>query len=650
MRLLGEVRGWPPDHADELSLLLSVASHHAQSRMSRGDDPDYGILTALDELADWLSRARGDTPSSADRKALVHDIRGAVGARGPSLTGLSGTGAELIAAVAGLIGDERDAVGHLTALTDRLRSELSTPAAMVAAFDDLAYSVAASDTTTNEVEARLHMLSSALRFNDHQVSRGFATLAEILDDAAVTIDRVRGQERPVSEDVSDIWQLAGTSIDERIRLCHTYLLTRTPTAEHVVWLVYGHARLSSPDWRIRVGPIEFLDGPTMVEALRNPASARIDVPLPVELTKAEIDGGISSSRSWPKPEFLDRWVAARVELGTGQFSDAVRVAREQADAVVHLATFEHGKSSWRPTSGYIHMMNGRKRASAGPFHDPPATRYAAHHDTTDEAIADLTASVPFQLPLENSVLRTLIAAAKNVTFSSRSDEPADITQDVRVLEIVARLCEVPDWTGFAVRYNAVTWAYNQVLDTIYGAVQGVVDDLVLLNAGLLEAREEYNRQLVRHESWRRITVDLGAALELIPVLSVAVPVHHAASRRLRTVAARTASVESLARWVDELVLSYRAKIARAARYRNGLTHGGVADEQVARTVRHFTNDQARTAVAAALRASMEGQLVKSAYSDRRKAGKVWRAKIDGSVTVHDALFDAVNPSNRVPET
>lgn len=214
--------------------------------------------------------------------------------------------------------------------------------------------------------------------------------------------------------------LAGTSIEERIRLCHIYLLTATPTADHVVWLVYGHARLSSPDWRIRVGPVEFLDGPTMVNALRDPASARIDQPLPAELTRDEIDGGIPNDRSWPKSDFLDRWVAARVELGTGQFSDAVRLAREQADAVVHLATFEHGKSSWRPTSGYIHMMNGRKRASAGPFHDPPATRYAAHHDTTDEAIGNLTTELSVHLPLQNDVLRTLIAAAKSVISSTRS--------------------------------------------------------------------------------------------------------------------------------------------------------------------------------------------------------------------------------------
>lgn len=213
---------------------------------------------------------------------------------------------------------------------------------------------------------------------------------------------------------------------------------------------------------------------------------------------------------------------------------------------------------------------------------------------------------------------------------------------------------MPDWTGFAFAYNSVTWAYSHVLDAIYGAVQDVLDDLVLLNAGLLEARTEYNRRLVRTETWGRISVDIGAALELIPVLSAVVPVHHAASRRLRSVAVRTASVEALAIWVDELVHNYRAKIARAARYRNGLTHGGAADEEVARSVRSFTNDQARAAVAAALRATMEGQRVKAAFADRRKAAKVWRAKvwrakIRGSATVHDALFGAVDLSHRVAD-
>lgn len=201
------MRTWPPDYADELSTLLSVASHHPQSSISRADDLAYGILTALDELDDWLSRARGDRPSAADRKALTCDVRGAIQGRGPSLACLSETGSELSAALAGLMGDERDMIVRLTTLNDLLRAELSTPAARVAAFDDLADSTTASDTTTDQIDARLQMLSCVLRFNNRQAARAFATLAEILDDTAITIDRVRGEDRPVSDDPSEIWEL-----------------------------------------------------------------------------------------------------------------------------------------------------------------------------------------------------------------------------------------------------------------------------------------------------------------------------------------------------------------------------------------------------------------------------------------------------------
>ena len=48
-----------------------------------------------------------------------------------------------------------------------------------------------------------------------------------------------------------------------------------------------------------------------------------------------------------------------MDLGTGVFPDAPRVAAEQAQAVVTVASVRAGDRYWRPLDGYIHATDGR---------------------------------------------------------------------------------------------------------------------------------------------------------------------------------------------------------------------------------------------------------------------------------------------------
>jgi pimeloyl-ACP methyl ester carboxylesterase len=75
--------------------------------------------------------------------------------------------------------------------------------------------------------------------------------------------------------------------------------------------------------------------------------------LPAELTSPD-----SPLRSPDLPKG-DRIVLARVDLGTGVFPDAPRVAAEQAQAVVTVASVRAGDRYWRPLDGYIHATDGR---------------------------------------------------------------------------------------------------------------------------------------------------------------------------------------------------------------------------------------------------------------------------------------------------
>jgi hypothetical protein len=113
----------------------------------------------------------------------------------------------------------------------------------------------------------------------------------------------------------------------------------------------------------------------------------------------------------PQPDQLRWWVAARVDLGTGQFSDPVRVAREQADAIVQLATFNRGRSTWEALEGYIHVLDGVLRRSLGPFHDERSEeQFLAEHDRTANEFGGIESTIGPHLPVVSPVLRRLLRA------------------------------------------------------------------------------------------------------------------------------------------------------------------------------------------------------------------------------------------------
>jgi uncharacterized protein YutE (UPF0331/DUF86 family) len=140
---------------------------------------------------------------------------------------------------------------------------------------------------------------------------------------------------------------------------------------------------------------------------------------------------------------------------------------------------------------------------------------------------------------------------------------------------------------------------NRAVTEIYRAVAVVVDAFVFENPHEL-------RQRIREDPPDgRVRMDLQAALELVSQLVADLPQHDADARRLKEMARPTQSVTHLKAWIDELVADYKIKIDRAARFRNGLTHGGAAVLEVAATIRLLVNRRARLPARTALEAVLE---------------------------------------------
>ena len=121
------------------------------------------------------------------------------------------------------------------------------------------------------------------------------------------------------------------------------------SAHHVVWVAFDRASLDGTTQT--VGPISFYDGAWVRATLEHNGLGRSQ--LPAELTSPDSP---LHSPDLPKG---DRIVLARVDLGTGVFPDAPRVAAEQAQAVVTVASVRAGDRYWRPLDGYIHATDGR---------------------------------------------------------------------------------------------------------------------------------------------------------------------------------------------------------------------------------------------------------------------------------------------------
>jgi hypothetical protein len=385
-----------------------------------------------------------------------------------------------------------------------------------------------------------------------------------------------------------------------------------------------------------VGPVEFFDGPTMINTIGN-TKDHVGTLLPDELLKPSSEGGLADDSGWPKTNDLRWWVAARVDLGEGQFSNPVRIAKEQADSIVQLARFPRPEEPiWEPLGGHIHLIDGIARSRQRVRRNGSQDHFWAEHDKTGHELLQLAATVGPHLPVVNPLLRRILGVVTTLNLSANSLEPDLLTHDVRALELISRQCEQPDWEGFLIQNNATAHAHDRALNEVYDTVSSVLHDPMLLIPDAAEFRAQI---YYRDEKSQRMMLDRGAALALIAKLVNLVPDHNMNARKLRDVARRTQSVHDVGNWVSELMAEYRVKIARVARLRNGLTHGGAAEMEAARTVRHFISGEARLAASLALQAVVRGQPIKEAFAERRKINRAWRQTITSAETVHNAFFD-----------
>jgi hypothetical protein len=638
--MLGTPSNRPPSYLDEIaSLLIDVPYPHL--RPSQRRDSDYGLVVALAELSESLDLEPSDQKREGDRRSLVADVTRALEQLGPFTRARVPTAAGIQAALNAFASSGDEASTNVAvALVAQLRAELAGTGTWVAAFDDLLATARDPDASHDAVSARLDVLTGVLELEDRSAAEVCRLLGGIVDDQAFEISYAQHEVygSPVRE-LERVDEPAGLADDERLELCRLYLQTAATPGHHVIWVAYGDAQIGPGDWRgrvgdwqARVGPVEFFDGPTLVQAIHESANGSRDGSVPEELFQAlerlRLDGGF-----WPDAEDVRHWVAVRVNLGVVLLSNPIATGRAQAEAVVQLAVFEHQGSTWVPLEGVLHIVDGGLRSSeafhlSDSFHDLRVER-----DATARELTEVAAAVGTRLPVVDPSLRRLLREVRALNASSQSPDPELLLNDFRVIEFVTRRNQSGDWAGFLKDNLATFRARNQILDEIYQSVFGVLRAFHFSNGQELEdrIREPLPNGMV--------LIKRKAALDLIPQLVPELPIHHQAARRLRGVACRTQDLAHLQEWVDQRSADYKIKINRAARLRNGLIHGGAASLDAASTIRLLVNGEARVIAKSTLEAILEGKPIKQAFDGYRSRNREWKRRILTAKDIADALFD-----------
>jgi hypothetical protein len=619
----------PPTWVDELSQAMT-------SPDGRWSDTDVlDLVAAAADIDAWLRDPRpyeGRFHRQGWESAVV-DLHAAAGLIGPRLhaaLGLDLTTA--LSATAGLPGSDPTPTRPAAQIAiAALRARWTDPAVLEAAWSDVTDACRDPQTPIETVAARRDLFWQLVRAGDRNTQELGRLLAGVLDDKALVVAMARVRLGDLPNPGPGAWprphELAGLAEPERVSLCRRLLATSPKPAHHVVWVAFDRASLDATTQT--VGPISFYRGAWVRATFQHNSPGRNQ--LPAELTSAD-----SPLRPPDLPEG-DRIVLARVDLGTGLFPDAPRVAAEQAQAVVTVASVRAGDRYWRPLDGYIHATDGRVTAWSSfgqPFHRADV---APDLDRTADELGTLAATLGPHLPVADPALTETIDALG--WWQSATDQPplAAIVLDVRVLELVAARVTNNTWYAYLDSYHRDSWIRSHIISTLHSTV------FAAMRAGHVVPPSEHQQLAALKATLFESTSASGhvfhadRALAALPTLATIWPVHDPLGRHLHTLALHLASPAAFGAWCQALADRWTRARARLRRVRNALAHGGPLTS-AADTVHRLAHQRAGSALSFTLEALLNGRDPAQAHEDARNRMTAWRNGVAGAASVHDALF------------
>lgn len=551
--------------------------------------PAAALLPWLEPHALWAeveAFARDPRPSNGHRekawRSLVRDLDATLGRLGPALTNAAGVGLSTSAV------QLRKGATHvrskkgrlaLRRASSKLQRSLFSAAAIAGAWEDVREAYSDPGSSPDVCSWRVAVVLALVKGHGLDPVQTAWRISRVL--AGGTFDVEIERANFAGQELEELPPLHGKSrmnFEERWRLCGQ-LLERTPDREkHIVWLAFEDAR--AVNMVVRVGDVTFYDGHWWQSATQGHAGEHGT--LPDEIDSPHLDSWFGGM---PKN---GEFVLARVEVTDSSPAEAIELARERVAALVALASFAEGRTTWVLRSDYLlYAANGRIAASYGSM-DPAKLakllRGRPADDRTADRLVQLSPHLPERLLSERSGVADALAAIQWFQHAKEMPAASRLAISLRVTDQIAAVLSMK-WFTFLRAEMLRTWMKHWMFAEI--------DDLAYSTA--VTFRQSTERKAPDKElepTMRKIASnDLANVnrVEFIRALDILASRNEFRrfKRRLNWLAAQLRNGKSAAAWMDELAVEFDLLVHRVQRVRNAIIHGGPIVPSVVTSVTNF---------------------------------------------------------------
>jgi len=330
----------------------------------------------------------------------------------------------------------------------------------------------------------------------------------------------------------------------------------------------------------------------------------------------------------------------RVDLGKGVFTDAVRLAREQTEAIAVLASFRTGEHRWLVLDGYLYVADGRIVAKSTFMPTQDDIGNWASVGGMGPELDRLKTDLASQLPISDPDLTETIDAVRWWQEAKAQPPLPAIILDVRVLELIATRVTNESWHEYVNSYLVDAWVREKICSTLHEVVYEAVHVSESMIPEQHYAKLDVFQKLIFSHRPGGHMADLGNALDVLPELASFFPRHDRLGRRIHTLAGRLTSPATLTQWSDGLREQWDLAKGRLQRIRNALTHGGPLELASAETIDRFAAQLASWALSLRLEGMLDGRGAITAHNDFKAKSTNWLNSIRSAPNTKGALFDS----------
>ena len=611
------------------------------------------ILVACREMEAWLADSREyEKAHGWSLLSAIADFNRSVTQVGPDLRGTLGVD---FAAATRTADDLRGRLESMTAsemaayllgnrvadrlVFARLSARWVEPDTRAAAWADLVEACRDPATDAATLAVRRDLFWELLRAGNYAAEQMSQMLAGVLIDSAFHVTEVGIWVGDISEaDVERRYrdQTAGLTEEQQLTLCRRFVTTSPPQGQHVVWIAFDHAGPGT--FYRKMGPLSFWNSEWLRGALKS-GGPNLDE-IPDELK--DPDGLLFEPDALPGDENKRDVMLARVELDFGAWTDPVRAATEQAEAVVALAGFHVGDTRWQQMPGHLLFVDGRIR-SMGTFGrtlDPRDIANGLYQGRMDVELGRLTPKLQRHLPITDKDLSEIVQAIRWWQEACRQPPLPAVLLHVRVLELVSQRAGKKKWYEYLDVFHRVLWIRSVMISQLGSIVEGCFYNYEL-HTQTAEDRTWVREFSLSIRSYRpaegSFELDLRKGLDALPELTRRFYQHDKFGRHLRSTADRF-NVAALREWDVDLAKDWRLLLDRLIRIRNALAHGGPIDDDAVASVRPFAEHLAAVSLSATLDGLLEEKSVVETHLERRHQAEQWALNFSSASSVSEALL------------